>query len=163
MASDALGEAYVVPFDKILQDIKHSLGALSICLPTRSEISAWQRVSRVDLSSNILPARRINSLPGVDTAWHRGSHENLSINRLPGPRIPRIHSPASVDSGYETASVRSGASGQSGASLQSSLLREDLKSHELPEEDELLEEEDLEHIGKKGTLGNLPSFSASAM
>ena len=42
MASDALGEAYVVPFDKILLDIKHSLGAVSISLPSRSDFPNWR-------------------------------------------------------------------------------------------------------------------------
>ena len=39
VASDALGEAYVVPFDQTLLDIKHCLGAESVCLPSRSDIS----------------------------------------------------------------------------------------------------------------------------
>ena len=69
MASDALGEAYVVPFDKILLDIKHSLGAVSICLPTRSEISAWHRGSHVDLRNNRLPASTIHSPPNVDSGY----------------------------------------------------------------------------------------------
>ena len=39
VASDALGEIYVVPFDQILLDIKHTLGAVSISLPSQSDIS----------------------------------------------------------------------------------------------------------------------------
>ena len=42
VAADALGEAYVVPFDKTLLDIKHSLGAVSVCLPSRSEFPNWR-------------------------------------------------------------------------------------------------------------------------
>ena len=77
MASDALREAYVVPFDKILLDIKDSLGAVSICLPTRSEISAW-RGSLLDSISE-LPSDPISELPSD------------SISELPSP---------SIDSGY---------------------------------------------------------------
>ena len=42
VASDALGEAYVVPFNQILLDIKYSLGAVSTRLPGRSDISDCQ-------------------------------------------------------------------------------------------------------------------------
>ena len=69
MASDALKDAYVVPFDKILLDIKHSLGALSICLPTRRQIYAWHRGSHVDLRSNELPERGIPSPPSIDSGY----------------------------------------------------------------------------------------------
>ena len=39
VASDVLREAYVVPFDKILLDIKNHLGAVSVRLPSRNDIS----------------------------------------------------------------------------------------------------------------------------
>ena len=42
MASDTFAEAYVVPLDKILLDIKQSLGAVSIGLPSRRDIFNWR-------------------------------------------------------------------------------------------------------------------------
>ena len=42
VASDVLREAYVVPFDKIVLDIKNRLGAVSVHLPSRNDISSQE-------------------------------------------------------------------------------------------------------------------------
>ena len=112
MASDALAEAYVVPFDKILLDIKHSLGAVSICLPSRSDISKWRQVH----DPEILMGRR---LPGPVVEGHSESTLDsgyASVNPSPpvmGSRLPKPKlqgSPVSnPDSGY--ASVNSSPPG----------------------------------------------------
>ena len=48
VASDAFGDAYVIPLDNIFRDIKQQLAADQVCLPTESEVLEW-----IELRDNI--------------------------------------------------------------------------------------------------------------
>lgn len=41
VASDAFGDAYVIPLDNTFRDIKQQLAADQVCLPTESEVLEW--------------------------------------------------------------------------------------------------------------------------
>ena len=41
VASDAFGDAYVIPLDNTFRDIKQKLAADQVCLPTESEVLEW--------------------------------------------------------------------------------------------------------------------------
>ncbi len=128
VASDAFAEAYVIPFDKILLDIKHSLGAVSICLPSRSDISNWRQVH----DPEILMGSR---LPKPEIRGHSGSTLDsgyASVNpsppvmgsRLPGPGL-KDHSVSNPDSGYASVNSSPQGSGQGESFRPSTVTRPD--------------------------------------
>ena len=41
VASDAFGDAYVIPLDNTFRDMKQQLAAYEVCLPTESEVFEW--------------------------------------------------------------------------------------------------------------------------
>ena len=69
VASDAFAEAYVVPLDKILLDIKHSLGAVSICLPSPSDIFNWRIAHVPELMGSRQPGSTRDTIIKLDSCF----------------------------------------------------------------------------------------------
>lgn len=62
VASDAFGDAYVIPLDNTFRDIKQQLAADQVCLPTEREVLEW--VSRYNSIMNSCPDLTLPDLPG---------------------------------------------------------------------------------------------------
>ena len=81
MASDALGEIYVVPFDQILLDIKHTLGAVSISLPSQSDISFRRGDYYSSFMGDGLSGHMLDSSYGSENPSPPGPTERASSRR----------------------------------------------------------------------------------
>ena len=96
MASDALGEAFVVPFSQILQDIQNRLGAVSIRLPTRSDIPA----------RNHGCYGNVGNPPSIDSGYH-SMPSRSDMQPWNNDVYTTFPEPTSYDSGYHSTPSRS--------------------------------------------------------
>ena len=63
VASDAFGDAYVIPLDNTFRDMKQHLAANEVCLPTESEVLEW-----IERRNNIGPLQHPLQYP--DPPWN---------------------------------------------------------------------------------------------
>ena len=100
VASDAFGDAYVIPLDNIFRDIRQQLAADQVCLPTESEVLEW-----IELRDNIqAPENRSilglcadNALPEFDLA--PGFESEIGFYEM-----PEFHGDLRLTFEHETAS-----------------------------------------------------------
>lgn len=101
VASDALGDAYVVPFNKILRDIEHACLAFSVRLPSRIDISRRHPgsylIPRASISaSSHFPDSGYASTGGNPTNYASLAPEDPGPNDTV-PNDPALNDPAPKD------------------------------------------------------------------
>ena len=91
VASDAFGDAYVIPLDNTFRDIRQQLAADQVCLPTEGEVLEWiepRESIQAPRNHSSLDLRVANVLPGFDEDPGFGFDCRLDPF---APRIPEYH------------------------------------------------------------------------
>ena len=103
VASDAFGDAYVVPLDNTFRDIRQQLAADQVCLPTEDEVLRWiepYESIQAPRSHSSLDVRAANVLPG----FSEDARYEFECRPDPfAPRIPESHEDSSLGFEHEIA------------------------------------------------------------